>query len=99
MIKRKRNPNSSFTNRRIQENEVETEIEEATSSVNYQTAKSFHKETLLDNGERHGQYGYIDPIGVRRVVNYATGARGTPGGILKEKENDYVGPNTYFHAN
>ena len=71
-------------------------MEPATSSVNYQTTKSFHREATLDSGERHGEYGYIDPIGVRRVVTYATGSRG---GILKGKENDYVGPNTYFEAN
>ena len=92
VIKRKRNPHSIYSNRRIQENE----IEEATATVNYQTPKSFHREATLDNGDRHGEYGYIDPIGVRRVVTYATGTRA---GISKEKENDYVGPNTYFDAN
>ena len=100
VVKRKRNPNSSF-NRRAEE---ENEIEGATSSVNYQTAKTFHREATLDNGERHGEYGYIDPIGVRRVVTYTTGPRGgsntgSVGGIAKGKENDYVGPHTYFQAN
>ena len=91
VVKRRRRPNSS--NRR--QDDFETEL--ATSSVNYQTDKSFHQEATLENGERHGQYGYIDPIGIRRVVTYATGPQN--GGILKAKENDYVGPNTYFEAN
>jgi len=97
VVKRKRNPNSISVNRRNQEEEDnEVDVEPATSSVNYQTTKSFHREATLDSGERHGEYGYIDPIGVRRVVTYSTGSRG---GIHKGKENDYVGPNTYFEAN
>ena len=97
VVKRKRNPNSISVNRRNQEEEDnEVDVEPATSSVNYQTTKSFHREATLDSGERHGEYGYIDPIGVRRVVTYTTGSRG---GIHKGKENDYVGPNTYFEAN
>ena len=99
VVKRKRNPNSIYNsvNRRNQEEEDnEVDVEPATSSVNYQTTKSFHREATLDSGERHGEYGYIDPIGVRRVVTYTTGSRG---GIHKGKENDYVGPNTYFEAN
>ncbi len=49
----------------------------------------------MGDGQRRGEYGYIDPLGVRRVVTYATG----PGGeISKEKENDYVGDDTYFEA-
>ena len=96
VVKRKRNPNSISVNRRNQEEEDnEVDVEPATSSVNYQTTKSFHREATLDSGERHGEYGYIDPIGVRRVVTYSTGSRG---GIHKGKENDYVGPNTYFEA-
>ena len=66
-------------------------------SVNYQTSKSFHREFEAADGARSGEYGYIDPIGVRRVVTYATGARGSKG-ITKGKENDYVGTNTYFNA-
>lgn len=98
VVKRKRRPHSvANNNRRLGE---ENEIVEAKASINYQTDKSFHHESVLDNGERHGQYGYIDPIGVRRVVNYATSdSKTTPTGILKAKENDYVGPNTYFQAN
>jgi hypothetical protein len=49
----------------------------------------------MKDGHREGQYGYIDPIGVRRVVNYATGDDGE---IVKSKENDYVGTDTYFQA-
>jgi hypothetical protein len=104
VVKKRRRPNSVSSNRR---NEVEddVEVEAAVTSVNYQTDNTFHHEAVLDNGERHGEYGYIDPIGVRRVVTYATGpgqgqgqAQGQ-GGILKAKENDFVGPNTYFEAN
>ena len=65
---------------------------------------TYFMDAPLDNGERHGEYGYIDPIGIRRVVTYTTGpARTTTSeepriGIIKSKENDYVGPNTYFEA-
>ena len=90
-------------NRRSHEN-APNNVEAATASVNYQTDKTFHHEAVLDNGERHGEYGYIDPIGIRRVVTYTTGPARTTfeepsiGGIIKSKENDYVGPNTYFEA-
>ncbi len=97
VVKRRRRPNSVASNRRNEDNEVE--VVEAKTSVAYQTDKAFHHEAVLENGERHGEYGYIDPIGVRRVVTYATGPRETPGGILKGKENDYVGKDTYFEAN
>lgn len=70
--------------------------ESIASTVDYETQKSFHVEEEAEDGSRVGQYGYIDPIGVRRVVNYSTGANGE---IIKTKENDYVGTNTYFHAN
>ena len=93
MVKRPRRPHS-FSNRRHDDNEVEVEV--ATTAVNYQTDKTFHREAVLDNGERHGEFGYIDPIGVRRVVTYATQSQG---GLIRAKENDYVGPNTYFEAN
>ena len=89
-------------NRRSHQNDIE--IKAATASVNYQTDKAFHHEAVLDNGERHGEYGYIDPIGIRRVVTYTTGPARTISeepssiGIIKSKENDYVGPNTYFEA-
>jgi len=99
VVKRKRRPNS-ISNRRSHE---KVEVEAATASVNYQTDKTFHHEAVLDNGERHGEYGYIDPIGIRRVVTYTTGPARTTSeepsfGIRKSKENDYVGPNTYFEA-
>ena len=97
MIKRKRRPNSGFSNRRSEANEIE--VEPALTSVNYQTDKSFHHEAVLENGEKYGEYGYIDPIGVRRVVTYSTGPQNGVVGISKAKENDYVGPNTYFEAN
>ena len=94
VVKRKRRPNSSITNRRNEDNELV--YEEAKSTVNYQTDKTFHHEGILANGERHGEYGYIDPIGVRRVVSYSTTQND---GIAKAKENDFYGPNTYFEAN
>ncbi len=65
-------------------------------TVDYQNQKSFHYEEEGPDGSRVGQYGYIDPIGVRRVVNYSNGPNGE---LIKTKENDYVGTNTYFHAN
>jgi hypothetical protein len=73
-------------------------------SVNYATSNTFHHENTLEDGQRKGQYGYIDPIGVRRVVTYTTGSRassakGKPKGITKIKENDFYGTNTYFKAN
>ena len=74
-------------------------------SVNYLTNNMFHHENTFEDGERKGQYGYIDPIGVRRVVTYTTGPRApsvkgtSTGGITKKKENDFYGTNTYFKAN
>lgn len=65
-------------------------------TLDYENQKSFHYEEEAQDGSRIGQYGYIDPIGVRRVVNYANGPSGE---LTKSKENDYVGTNTYFHAN
>lgn len=98
VVKRKRRPNSLSNNRRHEE-ASNLEVEAATASINYQTDKAFHHEAVLDNGERHGEYGYIDPIGIRRVVTYTTGPAAQPSsGIIKAKENDYVGPNTYFEA-
>ena len=105
VVKRRRRPNSLSSNRRHQtEAEAnEFDVEAATASINYQTDKTFHHEAVLDNGQRHGEYGYIDPIGIRRVVTYTTGpdkgSLAKPNvGIIKAKENDYVGPNTYFEA-
>ena len=99
VVKRRRRPNSVGTNRRNEDDDNEVEVVEGATSVNYQTDKAFHHEAVLENGERHGEYGYIDPIGVRRVVTYATGPRESAGGIVKGKENDYVGKDTYFEAN
>ena len=106
VVKRRRRPNSLHSNRRHQteaEESNDLDIEAATASINYQTDKTFHHEAVLDDGQRHGEYGYIDPIGIRRVVTYTTGPdRGSLAkpnvGIIKAKENDYVGPNTYFEA-
>jgi len=68
----------------------------AVSSVDYSTGKAYHREaTDPVSGERVGEYGYIDPLGVRRVVTYAVDAKGN---FRKEKENDYVGDGTYFAA-
>ena len=74
-----------------------------TVSVNYVTSKAFHHENTFEDGQRKGQYGYIDPIGVRRVVTYTTGSRAPSrkpelDGIRKIKENDFYGTNTYFKA-
>ena len=63
--------------------------------MDYQTRRAFHLEETARDGKRVGQYGYIDPIGVRRVVNYSTGDNGE---IVKSKENDFVGRDTYFEA-
>lgn len=65
------------------------------STLDYQTGRAFHHEDRMNDGKRIGQFGYIDPIGVRRVVNYSTSDNG---GIIKSKENDYVGTDTYFEA-
>ena len=78
--------------------------EDGILSVNYATSNTFHHENTFEDGQRKGQYGYIDPIGVRRVVTYTTGSRassakGKPVGIEKIKENDFYGTNTYFKAN
>jgi hypothetical protein len=64
--------------------------------VDYQTDKSYHRERIQADGGRMGEYGYIDPLGVRRVVTYATAPGG--GDLVKGKENDYVGANTYFES-
>ena len=94
VVKRKRRP-IKVSNRRIEEED--TEFAKAKETVNFQTDKTFHHEGVLENGERIGEFGYIDPIGVRRVVQYAT--QSDSKGILKTKENDFYGPNTYFEAN
>ena len=88
----------------VLDNGTESSGENGKLSVNYATSNTFHHENELENGERNGQYGYIDPIGVRRVVTYTTGSRGSSKtgksrGITKVKENDYYGTNTYFEAN
>lgn len=88
----------------VLENTDDTEGKNGKLSVNYATSNTFHHENEYENGERSGQYGYIDPIGVRRVVTYTTGSRGSSRkgqseGITKTKENDYYGTNTYFKAN
>jgi hypothetical protein len=65
------------------------------AGLDYQTRRAFHHEETAHDGKRVGQFGYIDPIGVRRVVNYSTGDGGE---IVKKKENDFVGTDTYFEA-
>jgi len=65
------------------------------AQLDYQTQRAFHNEEATRDGKRSGQFGYIDPIGVRRVVNYSTGPNGE---IIKTKENDFVGSETYFEA-
>ena len=65
------------------------------ATLDYQTQRAFHNEEATRDGQRSGQFGYIDPIGVRRVVNYSTGPNGE---IVKTKENDFVGAETYFEA-
>ena len=83
LVKRRRRPN----------NELEGLV--GSAGLDYQTGKAFHKEKIMSDGQRKGEYGYIDPFGIRRVVTYATG----PGGeLVKSKENDFVGENTYFQA-
>ena len=92
---------------RQKESVLETTTDDAgqgVSSVNYATTNTFHHENTFGDGQRYGQYGYIDPIGVRRVVTYTTGPRAPSTneiseGITKIKENDYYGTNTYFKAN
>ncbi len=69
--------------------------------LDYQTSRSFHREAVGEDGSRLGEFGYIDPLGVRRVVTYTTGpgdGGGQDGDLGKVKENDYVGDNTYFQA-
>ena len=64
-------------------------------ALDYETQKAYHREKIDEKGDRVGEYGYIDPLGVRRVVTYSTGSRGE---LQKEKENDFVGIDTYFHS-
>ena len=100
--RRRRLPTNKFSNRRINiEDEDDFDYEQAKETVNFQTDKTFHHEGILDSGERIGEFGYIDPIGVRRVVQYATNSQDDQQneGIFKTKENDFYGPNTYFEAN
>ena len=111
IIKRRRRPYSRggripMTRQKdsVLDHDTETRGNNGNLSVNYATSNTFHHENELENGEREGQYGYIDPIGVRRVVTYTTGSRGSnragkSEGITKIKENDYYGTNTYFQAN
>ena len=63
----------------------------------HQTGKAFHRESEPGpDGRRRGEYGYIDPLGVRRVVTYDTGPG--DGELERGKENDFVGDNTYFES-
>ena len=72
-------------------------IPEKNAVIDYQTDKAFHREAEPGpGGRRRGEYGYIDPLGVRRVVTYDTGPGGE--GLEKGKENDFVGDDTYFEA-
>ncbi len=65
--------------------------------LDYQTDKAFHREKVLSDGERVGEFGYIDPLGVRRVVTYSSG--GQFGDKLnRAKENDFVGEEAVFEA-
>ncbi len=67
-------------------------------TVDYQTEKAYHRERVSPvDGSRIGEFGYIDPLGVRRVVTYATGP-GDEGSAVRVKENDYVGDRTYFQS-
>lgn len=83
VVKRRRKPKKAL-------------VDDNDTTVNYQTDKFFHKEKVFRDLHRMGEYGYIDPLGIRRVVTYSTG----PGdnGIEREKENDFVGEQTYFEA-
>ena len=82
VVKRRRKPDPALAQRN--------------SVIDYQTGKAFHRESEPGpDGRRRGEYGYIDPFGIRRVVPYETG----PGGELERgKENDFVGDNTYFES-
>ncbi len=79
VVKRRRRPNA-IPGRRV---------------LDYQTDKAFHRESVSEDGGRVGEFGYIDPLGVRRVVTYETEGGGG-NHLLRVKENDYVGDNTYF---
>ena len=93
-----------MTRQKVLDHDTEASDNNGRLSINYATSNTFHHENESENGEREGQYGYIDPIGVRRVVTYTTGSRssnraGKSEGITKIKENDYYGTKTYFQAN
>ncbi|TRY76440.1 hypothetical protein TCAL_00059 [Tigriopus californicus] len=80
IVKRKRRPS----------NPEKLSPHENDLSVNYETENIFHleKQSLNSGGqERRGEYGYIDPFGIRRVVVYSIGAEGD---LVKIKENDFV---------
>ncbi len=89
VVKRRRNPGA-----------VDVRTQEggggARTTLDYQTPHLFHRERVsAGDGARLGEFGYIDPLGVRRVVTYvAHGSRD----LAKEKENDYVGPDATFEA-
>lgn len=88
VVKRRRKP-EDILNRKPNPSKI---------ALDYQTEKQYHREKISpQTGERVGEYGYIDPLGVRRVVTYATGGRRKPE-LVKEKENDFVGVNTYFDS-
>ncbi len=86
VVKRRRRPDA-----------IDEETRRRNKVLDYQTDKSYHRESVGADGSRLGEFGYIDPLGVRRVVTYATGP-GEEGDLSKVKENDYVGDNTYFQA-
>ncbi|CAG0879869.1 unnamed protein product [Cyprideis torosa] len=53
----------------------------------YNDGRQFHYEKTLSNGDRVGEYGYIDPFGIKRVVKYSTDDWGFHG----NKESQFVG--------
>ena len=50
---------------------------------------SFRKEKKESDGVVNGQYGYVDPTGNLKVVDYTSGKAGTSAGQVDQKALDY----------
>ena len=58
------------------------------NTVHYSDKKQFHFQSRNQNNEMVGQYGYIDPFGIRRIVYYYASPQK---GYIHQKRNKYIG--------
>src|SRR5882757_5730721 len=46
------------------------------SAFIYRIPNQYHKEETERDGSRSGSFGYVDPLGIRRVIHYGANAGG-----------------------